>query len=242
MTNNFDDAGALVQHAKASLARIRAAYAASLTSQQIAPTLLIDIKNFMENLRSALDFSAVGLFKKYGNGNANAKIYFPYALATQTNAQFAASNRIEACIPGISSSRPDVVLALLSVQHYFDPRWSWVPKFMDLNNENKHQRLTPQTRNETCHLKVSSPAGGSIIIEGSGSVSIRAGSSIDLGGAVIPGGQVIGVDNPGLVVGGTQEITVWVSFEFSTNHVPVLPFLENSLRGTEKIVQTLSAL
>ena len=56
--NAFDDAQDLAAHAEQALAKIRAAYEASLHQQTISSSLLIEIKNFFENLRSALDFAA----------------------------------------------------------------------------------------------------------------------------------------------------------------------------------------
>ncbi|HCY17387.1 MAG: hypothetical protein A2Z93_13335 [Curvibacter sp. GWA2_64_110] len=240
--SQFDDARALVEHSKQELEKIRSAYAGSLKSQQISPVFLVEIKNLMENLRSALDFSAVGLFQKYGNGKPNAKIYFPYASLNQDATKFRAAGRIEACIPGITASRPDVVLALESVQHFAGAEWSWMPHFMELNNENKHQRLTPQTRQESRQLKLSSDSGAAIILGDGASIQIGGGAFIQLGDALIPGGQSISPTNPGQIIGGNQELTVWVSFHFSSNNMPVMPLLEQATAGVEKIVQSLAVL
>lgn len=240
--SQFDDAKALVDHSKRELEQIRAAYAGSLNLQSISPALLVKIKNLMENLRSALDFSAVGLFQKYGNSRPNAKIYFPYALLNQDAGKFQTAGRIEAGIPGITASRPDVVRALEFVQHFAGAEWGWVPHFMELNNENKHQRLTPQTRKESRQLKISSPCGTSIILGDGASIRLGGGAHIQLGDAVIPGGQSMDPTNPGRVIGGIQEVTVWVSFHFSSNNMPVMPLLEQATAGVEKIVQILAAL
>jgi hypothetical protein len=106
----FDDANELVSHAKNALPRLEQDYQASLDEMTVKPVLLIDIKNIMENLRSALDFSAHGLFNKYGaSTKANPKVYFPYAVLGQNQAAFQAANRIENCIQGITAARPDIV-------------------------------------------------------------------------------------------------------------------------------------
>ena len=68
----FDDAEQLLQHAATELPKIRAAYDASLHAKEVKGALLVEIKNFLENLRSALDFSARGLFDRYGK-SAKAK-------------------------------------------------------------------------------------------------------------------------------------------------------------------------
>ena len=81
---------------------------------------------------------------------------------------------------------------------------------MDLNNENKHERLTPQTRKETKELRISS--GGTSIGLGQGaSIEMGQGTSIQMGEAIIPGGQRIDVNNPPVVHGkGHSEVITWV--------------------------------
>ena len=63
----FQNAKELINHAMHSLCKIKQSYHDSLSEKIIKPPLLIEIKNFMENLRSALDYSAHGLFDKYGD-------------------------------------------------------------------------------------------------------------------------------------------------------------------------------
>jgi hypothetical protein len=239
----FDDAKDLMKHAREELLKIKMAYDESLHEQSVKRTLLIEIKNLMENLRSALDFTAHGLFDKHGHSpRSNPKVYFPYASLAQTQAGFRASNRIDACIPGISFSRPDIVAKLESYQHYTNADNRWLPLFMDLNNENKHERLTPQTREEACQLKLES--GGTAISLGPGaSISMGPGTSIRMGGMMIHGGQQISGDHPARFSGhGKQTVTVWVSFKFETNGEPVLPFLTNAVEKTQQIVSELESM
>lgn len=239
----FEDAKQLVQYAKDQFPQIEEAYNISLEDLEIKPKLLIEIKNLMENLRSALEFTAHGLFKKYGYSDAaKQKTYFPYSLDNQTKEQFLKSNRIKKCIPGINASRPDVVEKITSYQHFADINNRWLPIFMELNNENKHQQLTPQGREESKELRISSE-GSSISMKGGASISLGSGASIEIGKMTIPGGQNIDVNNPPITYGpGKKEVITWVSFIFSTNQEPVLPFLRQSIDGTDKIVNELSSM
>ncbi len=237
----FDDAKALVEHAASELPKLQKAYDASLSEKSVKPTLLIEIKNVMENLRSALDFSAHGLFDKYGvSSRANPNIYFPYSRLGQSQADFQRSNRIESCIPGIATSRPDIVAKLESYQSFASTNNEWLPKFMELNNENKHSRLTPQTREEARQLTLQS--GGMSISLGPGcSISMGQGTSIQMGGMSIPGGQHISGDNPAQFFGaGTQMVTIWVSFKFQSNGELVIPFLTTAVARTKEIVGELA--
>jgi hypothetical protein len=237
----FDDAKELIGHCKPTFNKIEHAYKESLHDTEIKKTLLIEIKNFMENLRSALDFTAHGLFDKYGkSGFPKPRIYFPYAWTSLDKVHFQSHNIIEKNLPGVAANRPAIATIIESYQHFESADNSWLPKFMELNNENKHQQLTPQIRKETKQLNISSE--GVLISLGQGtSISVRHGTSISFGGLDIPGGQCYDANNPAKIIGnGKQEVITWVSFLFSTNNELVLPLLKQSLDGTEKIVNELS--
>lgn len=239
---HFEDAAELVNHAKQTLPKIKQAYDESLHEQTVKPVLLIEIKNLMENLRSALDFSAYGLFDVYGSSaTSNPRIYFPYATLNQTQAQFQSANRIEKSIRGITALRPDIVARIEAYQHYSDPSNRWLPLFMALINENKHQHLTPQTRHEKRGLRIES--GGAAIELGPGaSIDIGSGASISIGNVQIPGGQQISGKNPAQIFGsGQQTVIVWVSFTFDSNGEEVLPFLETAVNKIDTIVTELAA-
>lgn len=244
MPSPFDDAKNLVNHAQKRLDDIRGRYESSLADKEIDPELPIEIKNLMENLRSALDFSAQALHSLHGSGGENTpKIYFPYALAGQTETQFRNANRMEICISGLAASRPKIAQAIEGFQAFSDAENSWLPQFMDLNNENKHRKLSPQTRTETKELKIES--GPAQMRMGPGAVmKIAPGAEIRLGGgAVIRGGQTFGPDNPPKMTGpGRVEVTTWVTVVFDHNGEPVVPFLEKAVEGVEAIVDTLSKM
>lgn len=239
---HFEDAHELVVYSREALNRIGTAYTESLNQKTIKPRLLIEIKNLTENLRSALDYSAHGLYSRYGSSTKkNPKIYFPYATESQDEAEFVSSNRIENSIPGLTAGNPEAVAKLLSFQHFAGPEWAWLPRFMKLNNGNKHQQLTPQTRREDKELRLSS-GEASISLGPGASISMGPGTSIQIGGMSVPGGQVIGPKQPAHAIGGTQEVITWVSFRFSSNGEPVLDFLRQTLKGVDRIVDELSTV
>lgn len=107
---------------------------------------------------------------------------------------------------------------------------------MALNNENKHQQLTPQTRREKRGLRIQS--GGAAIEIGPGaSISIGSGASISFGNLQIPGGQRVSGENPALITGsGEQTVVLWIMFIFDSNGEEVLPFLETAVNATATIV------
>lgn len=172
----------------------------------------------------------------------NAKIYFPYAWSGLSQADFIAKKIIEKNIPGISTNRPDIVKLLIDFQWFTSSNNEWLPIFMELNNQNKHQSLTPQIKKEYKQLNIQS-GNVSISLGQGASIKLGQGASISFGGVNIKGGQEIDVNNPAKFSGnGTQEIVTWVSFNFQHNEVPVLPFLETSFIGASQIVKKLSVV
>jgi len=239
--HHFEDAKALVASAQNMLREIKSNYDKSLHSKEISRELLVRIKNLMENLRSALDFSAHGLFEKYGAAaGSTPNIYFPYAWNGLSIADFRTKQLVEKKIPGITASRPDIVALIESFQWFSSVDYLWLPKFMDLNNENKHQRLTPQTRTSTKQLQISS-GGTSMTLGEGGSITMGPGCSIQMGGLVIPGGQHISPSRPAVIFGqGSQQVIEWVSFRWQDIDEEVLPFLHTATNGVTKIVNELA--
>ncbi|HCT86518.1 MAG: hypothetical protein DKM50_11480 [Candidatus Margulisiibacteriota bacterium] len=240
--DNFENAKQLTEYSEETFQKIKNIYNASLYEKTIKAALLIEIKNLMENLRSALDYCSHGLFDKYGDTSKKQNIYFPYAWAGLSATEFRSKRIIDNKIPGLIRNRPDIASKIESYQAFANPSNEWFPKFMDLNNENKHQHLTPQERKETRQLNISS--GGASISMGEGcSIQMGAGAMIQFGGAIIPGGQRIDVNNPAMILGNAkQEVITWVSFNFQSNGEPVLQLLEKAVNGVKKIVSELSTM
>ena len=104
----------------------------------------------------------------------------------------------------MTTNRPEIAVKIESYQHFSNDENSWLPKFMELNNENKHQRLTPQTRKEVKQLNIKSGGGGA-------SISLGGGASISLGrdGQTLP-----------CVVAGRVEWRIWGHLSSSQARVP----------------------
>ncbi len=239
--NYFIEAKELVDYSKKNLISIKAEYDNSLKDKEVKKSLLIEIKNFMENLRSALDYTAHGLFHKYGDTTvSNPNIYFPYAWSSLDINGFRTKNIINRKIPGLVLNRSDIVAKLETYQHFHNPDNDWLPKFMELNNENKHQKLNPQTKSETKQLNISSK-GASMILGNNASITIGKGASIRFGKTVIPGSQTFSANNPPITFGkGEKKVVTWVSFIFVSNNELVIPLLEKTVTGVSKIITELS--
>lgn len=135
--SKFDDINALMVRAEKDLSKIEDEYQKSLHAQSIDADLLIDIKNFLGNLRSALDY--------VNNQIPNADNNFPI---TDHPNEFA--NR---CL------RMDTgVRAVIEKWQPYNSN-SWLQWFNILNNKAKHLTLVPQIRKEVIETRVSAPGG-----------------------------------------------------------------------------------
>ena len=215
----FEDARHLVEHCEKELVRLREMHAQCLTERLIPPAFLIDVKNLMENLRSALDYCAVALFNAYGRQQNRApKIYFPYARRDGDKRKF--RETVERCIPGLLASRPDIVDRLETYQH-FGNTGDWLSTLAEITNENKHLRLTPQVVKQYTAVVISGtlPPGGNVEIDL---------KRIPLGG---------GLGSPFHAVAG-----VWMGLEFDGSGVLVMPLLEQAVPQIRRVVEELAGL
>lgn len=214
------DALQLVTHCEQSWSGLTQLHDESIERHTVMPAMQIEVKNFVENLRSALDYCASELFRKYGHSKKSSpRIYFPYARPPQRVAEFK-SSEVERCIPGLWPARPDIVEKLAEYQ-YFGHTGNWLPILMKIVNEHKHEHLTPQIQKtyEKVTIRATIPAGQRV--------------KIDLT-------QIPRKPTPHKPYHGT--LSAWTGLEFATTGVMVIPLLQPALRNVRRIVEALSAL
>lgn len=222
--SKFSDIDAVISAAKDRLDKIELEYQKSLNDQNIPDVLLIDIKAYLGDLRSALD---------YLNGRiAGSDKYFPICThLNDFNKRYGAVD---------SNTR--------SVLDKFQPyngnnTISW---FNVLNNKNKHVTLVPQTRRETIETRVTHPSGGGV----SWTSGVVFGGGVSVMGVPIDPRTQLPVPND---IVKTERIT-WIDFIFdssvastelpdSLSSLSALPFLketfENVITILSEVEQTL---
>lgn len=145
---------ALLNKSREIFSDLKRAYEESLHEKRVREDLKVDIKNFFENLRSCLDYLAHDIFETCcGSSKKANRLYFPIRSSLSEFNQTVSRD-----YPGLQTSNKPVYDILEEVQPYHD---SWLGHFNKLNNENKHQELVEQTRNESRQVTVSS-GGGSV--------------------------------------------------------------------------------
>ena len=231
--SRLDDINAVLEVADELLQQIQAEYDGSLSSKNVSPKLSVYIKNYLENLRSSLDYLVSEICEKILSQTKVHKAYFP--ISCENAKAFKAHT--DKNLPGLNQLHPSLYVALKEIQPYMPSGYKALPKLSKLVNENKHNQLSPQTRTEKRGLTIDFP-GGSSISMGPGS-SISGGGLISSGGAwVSPAGSTISGDSPASVGGGEvrQTVTSWVSFTFDATGDNVISLLRDCRKDVVDIL------
>lgn len=232
----YDDVIALIQKSREQYDEVKTQYEKSLRDKSL--DIRIKVKNLMENLRSILDYTARDLYEdvckphqqKLGKPDPR-NIYFPYG---RNESDFKSS---------ITKSLPDLELLygpIFNLIRKVQPFVSGSPWLCDLcyiNNENKHDRLTPQTREEIETYTVEGPQGRVSIMVNNPNVQVTSQP-----GAVKIFGVPAQFTPEGIKTAPSNlrhRRTVWVSFVFEGTNVDVLNPLKDAVPGVEAIAKSI---
>jgi len=231
-----EQVNALLEHGQTDLNNIEEQYNKALNTTTIPSSLQIDIKNFMENLRSALDYIAHDIYEQQIAGHRAStgqseitNIYFPYG---KTEDDF--KSGIGSSLPDLKAVSPNLYNILESIQP-FKVADDWLYDFCSILNEKKHNTLSPQIREEKRSLNID--FGGASIQMGPGS-SISGTGFIGTSTAGIRlQDDTISGDSPAQRTSGNinQTIKRWISFNFADTGLEVLPLLKKALTSIKGI-------
>ena len=213
--SKYININAVLNDAEGSLGEIERQYQEALRVQQLPEVLLVKIKDYLGNLRSALDYLNCKI--------KNSDIYFPICdSVSDFNARY---NKIT----------PQLKTILIKWQPYNGH--SWLKWLNVLNNKNKHVTLNPQKRNESIETRVTTPSGSGI----SWTSGVTFGEGVSVMGVPINPTTQLPVPNKSVK---TERIT-WVDFKFDNSGVfsslpselSALPFLKKCFDNVSAIVK-----
>lgn len=217
MPSRYPEIQALLDRVDQDLSRIKTEYERALTSQKIPSALQIDIKNYFQNLRSALDYVS----KRIPGFGKN----FP--MCDHVNAVANATATAGASAAVLARWQP----------HLND----WLRWFNWLNNEHKHATLVPQKKQERVETTVAHPSGSSVTW-GQG-VTFSGGVSM-LGVPIDPRSQL---PIPNSILTTTRTVWVDFTFDSSgapagfPQNLSVFPFLTKCRDEIKTIVADVEA-
>lgn len=232
----YDDVITLVQESIDQYTEVEKLYDKSLRAKSL--DIRIKVKNLMENLRSILDYTARDLYEgvckphrqKLGKTDPR-NIYFPYG---RNESDFKSS--ITKSLPDLEVLSVPIYNLIRNVQPFVSGN-PWICDLCYINNENKHDRLTPQTRQEIETYTVEGPQGSVSII--SNNPNIRVTSQP---GAVKIFGVPAQFTPEGIRTAPSNlrhKRTVWISFVFEGTSINVLNLLKNAVPGVEALAKSI---
>ncbi|MFL6623121.1 MAG: hypothetical protein ACJ8NR_11060 [Sulfurifustis sp.] len=235
-TSHFlQDALSLVVHCEAQLPVLKKLYDASLSARSVDTSLLIGVKNLLENLRSALDFCAHAIVEKYSDTTPK-KIYFPYAATKEAKEEF--EKRMNRALPNVRSKRPDLWAMIIAMQHFSHPGAKWFPEFMNLTNKNKHVYLVP---NEVVDGVALEAGGLQIHAEG---ITLGETGSIETDKGVLRGPMTVTPENADQYADlGVAKVTRWSAIYIEGYGYPMTAdeFLAHCVKAISGVVEQLAS-
>jgi hypothetical protein len=234
--NRYKDILALVQESKKQYEEVTALYDKALRDKSL--DIRIKVKNLMENLRSTLDYTAHDIYesacrpqRQKLNKPDPRNIYFPYG---RNEGDFKSS--ITNSLPDLEAFCQPIYKLIKDVQPFVSNN-PWMCDLCSINNENKHDRLTPQTREEIETYTVEGNQGSVSVIVNNPNVQVTSQP-----GAVRIFGVSAQFTPEGIKTAPSNlkhKRTVWVSFVFEGTSINVLALLKIAVPGVEALVTSI---
>jgi hypothetical protein len=215
---------ALIEHAEEQLEQVEAIYGRTLQEKKVSTNLQVRIKNVVENQRSALEYLAHGIYESLGDGK-KANSYYPIAKEEEDFQGLFGRQ-----LPGVAAKCSAVFEAIAAKQPY-EKDFEWLRHLAILTNENKHCRLTPQTRTEVRRVRVDMPAGR---VE-------WAPEGVIFGDGVLFGGVPVNPATQRPIPSSHQTVTdvIYVGWLFEEPRLPVLSTLTEIQESLPSLIDDL---
>lgn len=144
----ISDTRILLQDAKRLLGEIETIHDQNVNSESIPPSLKLKIKQFLENIDSALGYEAINIFSKYCTVPESklelheSKLYFPVKDNKEAYHKY-----IDKWYPGLRENKPEIITTIGNYQ-FFHSNSLWLSRLKYLVNKNKHRNLTKQSKKQ----------------------------------------------------------------------------------------------
>lgn len=235
------DCDDLIADLKNRYPRIQEMYNAELRNQnnQISGGLKVEVKNYLENARSALEYCAHDIEDCLDLKIDERKIYFPI------RESFEGFNK-DLIANGAKQKLPNLYKILESIQPY-QANQQWLRIFATLTNLNKHKRLSRQDRTKKHALTLESE-NASVRIGEKASISLPQSAQMRINGLLIKGGQVLSVNSNQIYADPQLNIKkqIFVDFKFMTDDnqelCSVLPLLKKIHDEIPTIIEKIYAM
>lgn len=232
----YKDAIALIQESTKQYEEVKDLYDKALRDKSL--DIRIKVKNLMENLRSILEYTTHDIYedicephcRKLGK-RVPRNIYFPYG---RTENDFKSS--IANSLPDIEILSMPIFTIIKGVQPFISSS-PWICDLCSINNENKHDRLTPQSREEVETYTVEGNQGSVSVIVNNPNVQVTSQP-----GAVSIFGVPAQFTPEGIKTAPSNlrhKRTIWVSFVFEGTTINVMNLLNSAVPNVKALANSI---
>jgi hypothetical protein len=202
-------------------------YEEALQTGIVTNEMKIALKEILDHLRSALDYSAREICERIATIAPGVPIYFPIAGRSFKAADF--KSRVGKLMPGVLTNRPDLEAVLASFQYFSDQKNWWLPDLATLANQTKHEQLSVNEVS-TVNAKFEYDEAG----------ELRVAMQKQDGTPFIPGGLMM-VDLPsGLRLDARFKIDAPMRYlALPPIDQELLTFLDAAIPGTKSVIAML---
>ncbi len=198
-------------------------YELALLNGNIPIEMHIALKEILDHLRSALDYSAREVCQAITGNAHSAVIYFPITTRGFAAADF--PSRVGKLMPGVLHSRPELVTVFAGFQPFASPNNGWLADLATLANRTKHIDLAINTVETTDMTFANDPANGGVRFM----LRRPDGTAFSVSGLAL-------VEAPnGFGEPGTRLVHLWLE----PIQQELLAFLRSALRGVRDIIDTI---
>ncbi|MGJ5205023.1 hypothetical protein [Bradyrhizobium sp. HKCCYLR20261] len=205
-------------------------YEEALRTGIVTTDMKLALKEILDHLRSALDYSAREICEQVTAVRAGVPIYFPIVGRSFKAADF--RSRVGKLMPGVLNARPDLETILASFQYFSDQKNWWLPDLATLANETKHEQLSVNEVG-TVDATFEYDDDGELQI----SMKKPGGTTFVAGGlmmADLPTGFVL--DSRQLRIAATMKYLALPPIDQE-----LLTFLKAAIPGTKNVISTLAS-
>ena len=226
--HRIDDAKIVLKSASDKFSNIKTLYKACEYDDSLSSELKLEIKYFLESIRSCLDYTTNYIFDTRCKNNFSEKelqkiqrnIYFP----NRKDKKFF-DNYIKHSFIGLSPTDP---IVLLWEKNQLFCNSSWVSKLCDLTNPTKHIELVKNTRTES----------GKINYMQIGGVTIKnCGHTLAINNSPV---SIKEFNTHPSIKNFSGDIKA--NYTFSQTNTPIIETLEEILKGAENYLNEFCSL
>lgn len=231
----LEDSKILIVDSENLLKEIEMLYVRDLRVGEDSPLLRVRIKQFLDNMNSALDYAAFAAFTEYCAPRIKVekpeklkqkerRVYFP---CVKERSDF--NKKISENFEYLREEKLQIV-GIFEKYQPFPAKSKWLDYLKELVNSNKHRNLTKQTMQHTQKINRIVASNGASIINGT-IISENGFSPFKFA-------DENGNESP-IIINDSEHI---IEFMFSNIDQPVIPTLRRIIRSVPTIIRDLEKI